>query len=94
MPGGEPGTPFDEDRTLHFRQNAEYRPGRNLGLGDEGSGQQRAKDRDVEIGAVIADEKRRAILGHGSPLDDNEPDHAAKDTMIEHGDTLGEPQPQ
>ena len=50
----------DEHRALQFRQPAEQRPARHLGLGDERGGEQRAQHGDVEIGDVVGGEQHRA----------------------------------
>src|SRR5205085_10063832 len=51
--------PVDKDRTLQFGEPAEQRPARDLSLRDEGTGDQRAEDRDIEIGDVIGGEQHR-----------------------------------
>jgi len=80
--------PVDEDGALQLGQHAEERPARHLRLGDEAAMDHRAEHGDVEIGAVVADEKRRPHLAHLAGHLDLKAEGAAALQVIPEGKPL------
>src|SRR6516165_1658181 len=56
-----PHSPIDENRALQLGQPTDKRPVRHFLLGDKGSRNQRAENRDVSIRYVICRKQYRAI---------------------------------
>ena len=89
--GGAARLAVDEDRALQARQRSEERPARHFGLGDEADRDQSGEDLDIDIGAVIGDEQRRAGLLRRPAQDDFEAEEPADAAVVDDGHALGHP---